>query len=364
MTGSGLGSSGLARDGLEKDGLGSDGTASTLLPPLTARQVRSLRGPKAPVNPWAAPPITLEPERLPTVGNAPARVVHSLTVFLHGAECPFTCVFCDLWRHTLDAPTPPGALPRQLELAMEEAMEKRDRWPELIKLYNASNFFDPRAVPEEDDAPLAKLLEPVFRTPSSRVVVECHPRLVGERCRRFGELVGGSLQVALGVETVHPQAQPRLGKGASVDDLRGAIRRLRSWGLGWRAFVLVGAPFVPPEEDLEWVETSVRFALDEGAEHIALIPVRGGNGALEELARRGDFHPPSLRRLEHALDRCLALSHGHETASVITADLWDLERFSSCSACLPPRRDRLARINLSGISEAPTSCASCGAGDG
>ncbi|MDY7091496.1 MAG: radical SAM protein [Acidobacteriota bacterium] len=333
--------------------------------------MRSLRGPKEAVDPWAAPPITIESERLPAAGGLPARAVEALTVFLHGAECPFTCVFCDLWRHTLDTPTPPGALPRQLELALAEAA-RAGPLPELIKLYNASNFFDSRAVPEEDDEPLARLLEPFLRTPDSRVVVECHPRLVGERCRSFGERVEGRLQVALGVETVHPEAQPRLGKGASLDDLRAAVRRLRSWGLGWRAFVLVAAPFVPAEEDLEWVAASARFALDEGAEHIALIPVRGGDGALEELARRGEFHPPSLGQLEQALDRCLELASGQGVIrhgafrqgaeSAVTADLWDLERFSSCPSCLSRRRERLERINLSGRTEASIHCEDCSHG--
>jgi len=51
------------------------------------------------------------------------RAVHGMeraaTVFLAGAECPFTCSFCDLWRWTLDGPTPPGALPAQLSKALE-----------------------------------------------------------------------------------------------------------------------------------------------------------------------------------------------------------------------------------------------------
>jgi radical SAM enzyme (TIGR01210 family) len=307
--------------------------------------------------------MTVEQERLAGIGGAPGQVVDALTVFLHGAECPFTCVFCDLWRHTLDDPTPPGALPRQLELALAE-VERTGRQPALIKLYNASNFFDPRAVPEEDDAALAELLAPICQHPTAKVVVECHPRLVGERCRRFGQALDGRLQVALGVETVHPQAQPRLGKGASLEDLRAAVERLRSWGLSWRAFLLVGAPYVPQGEDPHWVEASVRFALDEGAKHIALIPVRGGNGAMEELARRGDFQPPSLAQLERALDRSLALSARHETACVITADLWDLEHLASCPSCRPQRRERLRRINLSGRNEAAARCTTCGAGDG
>ena len=57
-----------------------------------------------------------EEERTPGGGTTPA-----LTVFLAGAECPFTCVFCDLWRETLDGPTPRGALPEQIRKALAAA---------------------------------------------------------------------------------------------------------------------------------------------------------------------------------------------------------------------------------------------------
>ncbi|MEJ2311971.1 MAG: hypothetical protein P8Y11_06240 [Gemmatimonadales bacterium] len=41
-----------------------------------------------------------------------AGTVRTLAVFLAGAECPFTCIYCDLWRRTLDGrpKTDAGAL--------------------------------------------------------------------------------------------------------------------------------------------------------------------------------------------------------------------------------------------------------------
>ncbi|HSM12453.1 MAG TPA: hypothetical protein VLA66_00150, partial [Thermoanaerobaculia bacterium] len=82
---------------------------------LGAASVRQRRGPKRAVDAWAPPALLREAERTP--GGA---LVAAVAVFLVGAECPFTCVFCDLWRGTLDAPTPPGALPRQLDAAAAE----------------------------------------------------------------------------------------------------------------------------------------------------------------------------------------------------------------------------------------------------
>lgn len=303
------------------------------------------RGPaKAAVDPWRPLGALLEEERTADHGVVPAA-----TLFLAGAECPFTCVFCDLWRHTLAGPTPPGALPAQVEAALASlAIEEPART--LLKLYNASNFFEPRAVPPGDDRALATLARPFLRA-----VVESHARLLGRRALAFGELLDGRLEVAMGLETVHPEALPRLGKEMTVQDFDRAADLLRRAGLRLRAFVLVGAPFVPASEDAGWVARSAAHAFERGAGVVSLIPVRGGNGALEELARRGDWAPPGLGTLEEAFDASLGLG-----GCVVQADLWDLDRFSSCAQCLAARKERLARMNLSGSIEPRVACAVCG----
>ena len=73
-----------------------------------------LRPPKPQVDPWRPLDVLVEEERWSPM----ARMRRSMTVFLAGSECPFTCVFCDLWQYTLDEPTPPGAIPQQLEIAL------------------------------------------------------------------------------------------------------------------------------------------------------------------------------------------------------------------------------------------------------
>ena len=327
---------------------------STANAPWRAAAVRARRGPKAAVDPWR--PIAVLAERERAAGGGSRRW---LTVFLAGAECPFTCVFCDLWRHTLDGPTPPGAVPTQIVAARA--------WPGLsataaacdgIKLYNASNFFDERAVPAADDAAILAAAEPF-----GRVLVECHPRLVGRRALAFaGALAanGGALEVAMGFETVHPRALPRLGKGMTRAHLERATADLLAAGAAVRAFVLVGAPWVPAAETVEWTVATARAALAAGATHVSLIPVRDGNGTLEELARRGEWVPPTLADLEAAFDRCLAELAPEGAAVVVTADLWDFARFASCAACATARRERLERLNATGGAEPPISCAACG----
>jgi uncharacterized Fe-S cluster-containing MiaB family protein len=221
-----------------------------------------------------------------------------------------------------------------------------------VKLYNASNFFDERAVPSVDDEPMALLLAPF-----AQAVVECHPRLVGDRCARFATRLGAGgtrLQVAMGLETVHPGALPRLGKAMTLDDFATAAARLHAHGAGIRAFVLVGAPFVPADEAADWAERSAAWAFAQGVEHVSLIPVRGDGEAMRRLTASGDFAAPTLAVVEEAFARCLALDRG-----VVTVDLWDLERLLSCGACAAARQARLARINRSGVDEPGVACERC-----
>ena len=225
--------------------------------------------------------------------------------------------------------------------------------PSIVKLYNASNFFDARAVPPDDDEAIAALVRRF-----DRVVVECHPRLVGDRAASFARRLDGRLEIALGLETIDARAAPRLGKGASLDDFTRAAAFLHDAAIDVRVFLLVGTPYVPPAEQVDSIVASTRFACESlGARHVSLIPVRSGNGALERLAGQGSFTPPDLAMLEHALDRCLDATSN----VVVTADLWDLERLAICSACSGARRHRLELANRTGRVQPAIDCASCGA---
>lgn len=281
----------------------------------------------------------------------------ALTIFLAGAECPFTCVFCDLWRYTLDRPTAPGDLPAQVETALANLTVAERNDLARIKLYNASNFFDPRAVPAVDLPRLAELADSF-----ERVVVECHPRLVGQACFSWADSIAGELEVAMGLETVHPQAFPRLGKGMSLDDFDRAADALAAREIAMRAFVLVGAPFVPPAEAVKWAVRSAEYAFSRGAESVALIPVRGGNGELDRLAAEGEFSPPPLAALESALDEALELEAVRSGRATVGADLWDLEKFADCTRCFEARRARLERLGKSGRSEPRVECCFCASG--
>ena len=306
------------------------------------QRIRQLRPAKRPLDAWRPIGAQQEEER-----NAEGELVPCVTIFLTGRECPFTCVFCDLWQYTLDGPTPPGAIPAQISRAFEDLGELPSG--ATIKLYNASNFFDVKAVPRVDWPAINELLSPF-----SRVVVECHPRLVGDSCVEFAEQLEGRLEVAMGLETVHPVALPRLNKNLTLESFDHAVSLLDSVGVGIRTFVLVGAPFIPEAEAVDWAIRSVDYAQQRGAKVVSLIPVRGGNGEMQRLAAQGVFRPPTAKHLEEALEGALRLDQG-----VVLADLWDAEDLGGCSVCRPARIERMDRLNREGGSQPPVACPVC-----
>jgi radical SAM enzyme (TIGR01210 family) len=308
--------------------------------PSNSRQrtewIRGRRGPRQTLDPHR-PYACLVEEECTAAGD----IASTATIFLTNRECPWTCLMCDLWRNTLTESVPIGAIPRQIDFALKSLPEARQ-----VKLYNAGSFFDPRAIPPADFPAIARRLESF-----ERVIVECHPALVNDSVLRFRDLLAGKLEVAMGLETAHSAVLEKLNKGLTLDRFKAAAAFLQRHDIALRTFVLVQPPFLPVAESLEWAQRSVEFSFDAGAKVVALIPTRMGNGALDTLARRGEFSEPKLSSLEAAVDTAMALGRGR-----ILADLWDLHRFSTCPHCFPTRRDRLHQMNLRKMSIPPVRC--------
>ena len=303
------------------------------------RFILDRRGPRTAHDPWRYQDLLVEDE--PTAEGPVARIA---TVFLTGRECPWRCAMCDLWLHTTEVDTPPGAIPAQLAAA-RGALRCEPGTVTRMKLYNAGSFFDPRAVPENDYDEIAVQLSGL-----THVVVESHPALVGPRVHRFLQALerhdSGSpphLEVAMGLETAHPEALERLHKRMTVDGFRVAADQLRQRAVALRAFLLVSPPFVPPDEQDDWLLRSIDVALASGATVVSLIPTRTGNGTLEALAQEGLFRPPQLPDIERSLK--LAYQHFRGRGRILV-DLWELDRFSNCACCFEERRDRLHTMNL------------------
>lgn len=306
-------------------------------------------------DPWRSQGLVVEDER--TSGGAVARVA---TVFITGRECPWRCLMCDLWQFTTVDDSPEGAVAAQVADARAR-IDARHRDVTQLKLYNAGSFFDPRAVPESDHDAIAAAIAGL-----DRVIVESHPALVGARTARWLDAMhrhaGSSrtppaLEVAMGLETAHPEALDKLNKRMTLDDFAAAAGRLAAMGASLRVFLLAPPPFVPQHEYETWLLRSIAFAWNCGATVVSLVPTRTGNGALDALAARGDFVPPTLAHLERSLDT--ALSRPRPAGARVFADTWDLARFATCAYCLDARHARLAAVNLRQTVEPPVTCAHC-----
>ncbi len=177
---------------------------------------------------------------------------------------------------------------------------------------------------------------------------------MGKRTLILRDLVSGNLEVALGLETIHPEVLPRLNKRFTLDHFARAAEFLISSNVGLRAFVLVQPPFLRSDSAVEWTVRSAQFAFDCGASVVSLIPTRPGNGALDRLVEIGQFSPPQIRTLEEALDSVLVLQRGR-----VFADTWDLDRFAACPTCLGPRKSRLERTNLTQEVQPIVKCPGC-----
>ena len=288
--------------------------------------VRSQRGDKNLVSAEKPYAFQVESER-----NQYGDIEEIATLFLTNKECPFQCLMCDLWKNTTNTPVKPGDIPRQIEWALNKLPPATS-----IKLYNSGNFFDSKAIPVSDYNAIADLLQGF-----TRVIIENHPRLLNKHTFEFQETLKPELEIAMGLETVHPEVLKLLNKKMSLDDYSKAVELLGNHSINVRAFILLRPPFLSESEGIEWAKRSIDYAFEIGVQSAVVIPTRHGNGALDQLGTTGHFTPPNLESLEEVLAYGIQLSGGN-----VFADLWDLGLFSSCTRCLSQRKERLRLMNL------------------
>jgi radical SAM enzyme (TIGR01210 family) len=296
-------------------------------PEINDKLILKGRGKKNPVDPLKPYAWLAEKER-----TSSGEIEDTAIIFLTNSECSFHCLMCDLWKNTTDEPVQPGTIPRQIEYALERMAPAKH-----LKLYNSGSFFDRRAIPPEDYKAIASLVSGF-----STVIVESHPKLISERILLFRDLLKPELHVALGLETVHPEILRKLNKRMTAEDFGIAVSFLSEHGIKSRAFILLRPPFMTEQEGIYWAERSEDFAFGSGVECCTVIPVRGGNGAMERLIEKGLFTYPDIRSLEEVLEYGIRLKRGR-----VFADTWDLGLFSSCEKCFAQRTERITEMNLS-----------------
>ena len=258
----------------------------TPAPNATNSGILDARPPKRPLDPWTPYAYFVESER-----TASGQIEDVATIFLTNKECPFRCTMCDLWKSTLNDRVPIGAIPAQIDYALARLPTAKS-----IKLYNAGNFFDPQAIPPEDYADIVARVRH-FET----VVVENHPRLTDERCARFCDLLGTRLEIAMGLETIHPKILPRLNKQMTVEDFNRSVELLIKHNIDVRAFILLKPPGLSEQEGIDWAFKSVAHAFAVGVGCCSVIPTRAGNGYMDRLQLSGEFSLPTIHSMAEVL---------------------------------------------------------------
>jgi radical SAM enzyme (TIGR01210 family) len=310
-----------------------------MIPVLSDAEIVAARPPRNVVDPSRPYAFLVEPER-----TADGCVEDVATIFLTNRECPFKCLMCDLWKNTTEASVPPGAIPQQIDYALARLPPARH-----VKLYNSGNFFDRQAIPVEDHGAIIERVRG-FRT----VIVENHPRLCTRAVAQFRQELDSELEVALGLETVHPEVLPRLNKRMTLDDFARAVEFLLESGIHVRSFILLKPPPLDEQAGIEWALRSLEYAFDLGVRCCAVIPTRSGNGIMEDLQRNGLFSPPLLTSLERVLEAGIRLGRGR-----VFVDLWDARRFAVCDRCADARIERLQQMNLQQAALPEVNCG-CG----
>ncbi len=293
---------------------------------ISTSWILSHRGSKNKVDPFKPYGWLVEKER-----SASGNIEDTGIIFLTNRECQYRCLMCDLWKNTTDESVPVGAIAHQIDWALEKMPGIRH-----LKLYNSGSFFDELAIAESEYKNIAALVSSF-----DSVIVECHPKLIDERCLRFRDLIKTDLQIAVGLETVNREILMRLNKKVTTEDFERSVKYLTANGIQARAFILLRPPFMTEEEGVIWAKKSIDFAFDAGTECCTVIPVRGGNGAMEVLAKDGYFSLPDITSLEEVLEYGIGLKRGR-----VFADTWDLGLFSKCDKCLDLRTERISIMNL------------------
>ena len=301
------------------------------------REIEALRPDRNQVNP-EIPYLFLHEQEPDRSGE----VQEVNTLFLTSKECAFACLMCDLWKNTLTGPLKPGAILHQMDYALTRLPEAS-----VIKLYNSGNFFDTKAIPVEDYPGIISRVQSY-----ARIIVENHPKLCTQNCVEFSRQLNGTLEIALGLESIHPAVLPRLNKQLTREDFESAASFLRKNNIELRAFVLLNPPYLTDEkENIEWTLKTVEFAFDCGVGCCSIIPTRTGNGIMEILHKQGAYVPPSLDSLEEAFERSLALNRGR-----VFVDTWDIGFLSRCPNCFQQRKQRLEQMNLTQKIQEKISC--------
>lgn len=175
---------------------------------------------------------------------------------------------------------------------------------DTIWLSPSGSMFDDGEVPSSVRSALFKLLA---RTPCRSVICEVRPEDVRpDRLREFRrDLAEKQTFLETGIESVSPWVlRYCLNKTISRDSVLHMIDQAALAGVRTIANVLVGVPFLTPDELVDDAVAAASWALENGFDQVVLFPVHvKAHTLVGWLWRNGYYHPPSLWALVEVLRR-------------------------------------------------------------
>ncbi len=203
------------------------------------------------------------------------------------------CTMCGYARDTLGR----SATTEEIGLQLTRAVAAYRGEP-YVKIYTSGSFLDAREVPEASRAPVAK----AFAGRARRLLVETLPEFAApEALRELREAFGGTLEVALGLESTQPRVLAKaVHKHETPTQYLEAADRVRRAGASPKAYLLLKPPYLTEKES---IEASVARA-SEHFDTLSVNPVHlQGGTVVEHLFRRGLYRPPWLWSLVEVLSR-------------------------------------------------------------
>ena len=164
------------------------------------------------------------------------------------------------------------------------------------------------------------------------------PGAYRERCLRFRDAIPGQLEVAIGLETAHPDVLARLNKRMTLETFRRAAGFLREHDIALRVFVLLSPPFMPRGEG-----GGVGLPIARRGGRVRRERLLGDSDARRQ-RRDGSARRPFAAAAAARRSRPPSSTGSRSAGMRVFADLWDIERFFDCG-CSPDRAARLAVMN-------------------
>jgi archaeosine synthase beta-subunit len=122
-----------------------------------------------------------------------------------------------------------------------------------------------------------------------------------------------------------------LNKSMSLADFETAVQFCSRNHIDVRAFVLLHPPGVERQDTVDWTWKTIDFAFETGVRHVSVIPVRSGNGWVDQQSARGQYSIPDLPMVSDFFSQ-VGARMGSGVDRVLVFDLWDWEKIPGGSA--------------------------------